>query len=179
MKASADDRQLTHNSWVQSLGEARNRCRQALLQSSVDVSNPYRALWPAVPRGRMNTEHQTVAQAHAAVLDYAEHVEPFQNRCSRLWTEEIVKPHEFPDGETLDVALAEIEDWADRRYVIETENKHELTGRSKDSEYRRVHLPTKYSRECYRQLNKCLEKLNLAAELKTPERTVNDGEEAW
>lgn len=173
MKASAEDRKFAHNSWLRSLEEARNRCRQAMLQSSVDVANPHRALWPHVGRSQMTTEHQTVAQAHAAVLDYAQHVAPFQNRCSMFWTEELVEPHEFPDGEKFDVALSEISEWADRRYVIESEESHELTGNSKTTEYRRVHIPVNYSRLYQEQLNKCLETLGLAAQL--PEREDRSG----
>jgi len=178
MRASQEDKQIGHTNWLQSLGESRNTCRQALAQASVDVSDPKRALWPPVSRGNMTREHQTVARCHAAVLDYAEHVEPFANRCSDAWCREIAT-HEFPDGDTLSVALEEIEQWADRRYEIEKTSVHELTGRNSDTEYRRVHLPTTYARQCFRTLNECLEQLQLAADLPTPDYKVSGPEDAF
>lgn len=168
MKASNDDRDIGHANWIQSLNEARSQCRQALMQASVDVSDPRRALWPAVPRQRMTREHQTVAQCHAAVLDYAEHVEPFRNRCAGFWTEQIEPDHEFPDGNTLPVNLKELEAWADRRYREQVGTTHELTGRAEDTKLRRVHLPTAYTRQAFRQLNKCLEQLQLSVQLENP-----------
>lgn len=179
MKASQDQRERSHADWVTSLNEARATCRQALMQASVDVSDPKRALWPAVPRKLMTQEHQTVAKCHAAVLDYAEHVEPFQYRCAGKWTEEIFRDHEFPDGDTLPVVLSEIEEWADRRYEQSVGRRDELTGAVRDTELRRVHLPTAYARGVYRQLNSCLEQLNMAADPPTPERTVDSPDEAW
>lgn len=179
MKAGKKDRERGHHDWVSSLNEARATCRQALMQASVDVSDPKRALWPAVPRRSMTQEHQTVAKCHAAVLDYAEHVEPFEYRCAGKWTEEIVPAHKFPDGDTLPVVLSELEEWADRRYEQRVGRKDELTGRKERTELRRVHLPTAYARQAFRQLNGCLEQLNLAADPPTPERTVDSAEDAW
>ncbi|MDR9381767.1 MAG: hypothetical protein RI560_08890, partial [Natronomonas sp.] len=86
MKPSNGDKQQGHANWLQSLSEARNNCRQALMQATVDVSDPERALWPAVSRDEMTREHRTVARAHATVLDYVEHLEPYKNRCADLWT---------------------------------------------------------------------------------------------
>ena len=179
MKANEEQRQRSHTDWVSSLHDARSRCRNALVQASVDVSDPDRALWPGVPREEMTREHQTVAKAHAWVLDYAEHVEPFQNRCPKKWTEDFDRPHEFPNGEQLELALCDIEEWSDIRYQIEVGDKHELTGNKQSTEYRRVHMPTGAARKAFRQLNACLEKLNLAADPPTPERTVDSPEEAW
>jgi hypothetical protein len=179
MKPSSEDRDQSHANWMASMNEAHSTCRQVLMQASVDVSDPERALWPAVPRELMTQEHQTVAQCHAAVLDYAEHIEPFKNRCAGLWTEEIEPPHEFPEGETLPVVLKELEEWADRRYELQVGTRHELTGCSRDTEYRRVHIPTAYARECFRKLNDCRERLKLAADPPTPERTVNGPDDAW
>ena len=178
MRASGEDKQIGHSNWLQSLGESRNTCRKALAQASVDVSDPQRALWPPVSRGGMTQEHRTVAQCHAAVLDYAEHVEPFANRCSDPWTREIATFH-FPDGDSLSISLEELEQWADRRYEIEEKTVDELTGTTTETEYRRVHLPTKYSRECFRALNECLENLELAADLPTPDYRVTGPEDAF
>jgi hypothetical protein len=179
MKPNRDDRGQSHANWMSSMNEAHSTCRQTLMQASVDVSDPKRALWPAVPRSQMTQEHQTVAQCHAAVLDYAEHIEPFKNRCSRKWTEQIEPPHEFPDGETLPVVLSELETWADRRYEETVGDRHELTGRQKRQEYCRVHIPTAYVREAFRKLNDCREMLKLAADPPTPERVVDGPEDAW
>jgi len=163
-----EQQQISHTNWVQSLGEARNTCRKALARASVDVSDPERALWPAVPRSQMTREHKTVAKTHASVLDYAEHIEPYSERCIEPWTRQIAT-FEFPDGEELDICLSEIEQWADLRFEQKTTAKDELCGRKEDYEHRRVHLPTMYSRECFRLLNKCLGELHLAADLKTPD----------
>lgn len=179
MKANQEQRERSHADWVTSLNEARATCRQALMQASVDVSDPKRALWPAVPRKLMTQEHQTVAKCHAAVLDYAEHVAPFEYRCAGKWTEAIVREHKFPDGDTLPVVLSELEAWADRRYEHQVGHKDELTGRKTETKIRRVHLPTAYSRQVYNQLNECLEQLNMAADPPTPERTVDSADEAW
>ena len=179
MKANEEQRQRSHTDWVSSLHDARTRCRNALVQASVDVSDPGRALWPAVPREQMTREHQTVAKAHAWVLDYAEHVEPFRNRCSRVWTEDFEDPYQFRGGEELELALSELEEWADLRYEVSVGRRHELTGKSQRTEYRRVHLPSGAARSAFRQLNACLEKLNLAADPPTPERTVDGPEDAW
>jgi len=179
MKASQNDRDQSHANWMASMSEAHATCRQTLMQASVDVSDPRRALWPAVPRRAMTQEHRTVAQCHAAVLDYAEHIEPFKNRCSMKWTEEIEPPHEFPNGETLPVVLSELEQWADRRYEQTVGKRHELTGRQRETEYQRVHIPTAIARECFRKLNACREMLKLAADPPTPERTVDGPEDAW
>ncbi len=168
MSRQQEQQQISHTNWIQSLGEARNTCRRALAQASVDVSDPERALWPAVPRSKMTTEHKTVAKTHAAVLDYAEHVEPFSDRCIEPWTKQIAV-FEFPDREELDICLAEIEDWADLRFEEETTTKNELSGRKVEYEHQRVHIPTKYSRECFRLLNDCLGELKLAADLKMPD----------
>lgn len=165
MKANEGQQERAHADWIASLNDARTTCRQALMQASVDVSDPKRALWPAVPRSQMTTEHQTVAQCHAAVLDYCEHVEPFKHRCAGQWTEEIAPEHTFPDGDALPVVLSEIEAWADRRYTESVGGSHELTGRSTDQKLRRVHIPTAYARGAFRQLNKCLEQLQLSVEL--------------
>lgn len=176
---SSDDQNTAHNGWIATLHEARATCRQALMQASVDVSDPKRALWPAVPRRAMTQEHQTVARCHAAVLDYAEHIEPFQYRCAGKWTESIRQPHQFPDGDELPVALSELEKWADRRYEETVGRRDELTGVKQDQRVRRVHIPTAYAREAYIQLNDCMEQLNLAADPPTPERTVDDADDAW
>jgi hypothetical protein len=179
MKPSDSDRDQSHANWMQSMNEAHTTCRQVLMQASVDVSDPRRALWPAVPRRFMTQEHQTVAQCHAAVLDYAEHIEPFKNRCADLWTKQIEPPHEFPDGETLPVVLSELERWADRRYALQVQTEHELTGQQQDNEFRRVHIPTAYARECFRKLNDCRERLKLTADPPTQEETVGGPEDAW
>jgi hypothetical protein len=179
VKGNQDDREQAHRGWVASMDEAHATCRQALMQASVDVSDPTRALWPAVPRQHMTQEHQTVAKCHAAVLDYAEHIEPFENRCAHKWTEQIEPSHEFPDGDTLPVVLSEIEEWADRRYAERVGETHELTGRKETERYYRVHLPSAYARACFRQLNDCREILKLAADPPTPERTVDGPEDAW
>lgn len=179
MKPGKGDQERGHANWMASMQDAHSTCRQALLQASVDVSDPMRALWPAVPRERMTQEHLTVAQCHAAVLDYAGHIKPFKNRCSMKWTQEVAQPYEFPDGETLDVVLKELDEWADRRYKQTVGKQHELTGRQKETEYRRVHLPTAYSRACFEQLNECRESLQLAASPPTPEETVNGPQDAW
>ena len=179
MKPSDEEQQQAQHGWLASLHDARTRCRHAIVQASVDVSDPSRALWPALPPEHMTREQQTVAKAHARVLDYAEHVEPYEYRCAHLWTEDFTDPHTFPDGETLELALSEIEEWADLRYEIDVGGAHELTGSQKRTEYRRVYLPTAYSRMAFRQLNECLEKLKLAADPPTPERTVDGPEEAW
>ncbi|RAW44090.1 hypothetical protein DQW50_16340 [Halorubrum sp. 48-1-W] len=179
MKPNQDQQERTHTNWIASMNDAFTTCRQVLMRASVDVSDPRRALWPAVPRSQMSREHQTVAQCHAAVLDYAEHIEPFRNRCSHAWTERIQPPHAFPDGSQLPVVLAELEEWADRRYEEPVGSKHELTGRKQDVELRRVHLPTEYARGAFRQLNKCREQLKLSADPPTPERTVDGPDDAW
>lgn len=179
MKPGNDDQQRAHQSWVRSLYEARAKCRQAKNNASVDVSDPKRAIWPAVSRENMTREHKTVAQFHAMVLDYAEHVRPFKNRCAGHWTEEIASPHRFPDGSTLPVVLSEIETWADRRYREPDGTTHELTGRTRTYTIRRVHLPTKYARMAMGQLDKCLEQLKLSADPPTPERTVDGPSDAW
>jgi hypothetical protein len=168
MKASQEDRERGHAEWVGSLHEARTACRQSLMQASVDVSDPRRALWPAVPRRLMTQEHQTVAKCHAAVLDYAEHVEPFRHRCAGKWNEEITPAHRFPDGDSLPVVLSEIEQWADRRYEHEVGKTDELTGQKQDLQIQRVHIPSGYARKAYRKLNACLEQLQLAADLENP-----------
>jgi len=165
VKASQDDTQRAHTNWVKSLNEAQLSCRKALKQETVDVSDSNRALWPAVPREAMTREHQTVAQCHAAVLDYAELIRPFKNRCAGKWTQELYHPHEFPDGDTLDIVLSEIESWSDRLYTERVGEEHELTGRKKQQKLRRVHIPSSYSRAFYNQLNDCRERLQLAADL--------------
>lgn len=179
MNANQNDQERAHADWIASLNDARATCRQALMQASVDVSDPTRALWPAVPRQQMTREHQTVAQCHAAVLDYAEHVEPFKYRCMGEWTESITTAHTFPDGTEMPVVLSEIEDWADRRYEERVGTKHELTGQLREQKLRRVHLPTAYARGAFRKLNKCLEQLKLSADPPTPERTVDGPADAW
>lgn len=179
MNADKNQQERAHADWIASLNDARATCRQALMQASVDVSDPRRALWPAVPRQQMSTEHQTVAQCHAAVLDYTEHIEPFQHRCAGKWTEEIAGDHHFPEGEALPVVLSEIEAWADRRYEERVGSAHELTGQQREQKLRRVHLPTAHARGAFRQLNKCLEQLKLSADPPTPERTVDDAGDAW
>jgi hypothetical protein len=113
----------------------------------------------------MTQEHETVAKCHAAIFDYAEHVMPFKNRCSGKWTESVVSDHEFPDGDSLAVALSEIEHWADRRYKQRVGKTDELTGQKQDTQIKRVHIPYGYARKVYWQLNECLEKLGLAADL--------------
>jgi hypothetical protein len=165
MKPSSEDRDQSHANWMASMNEAHSTCRQVLMQASVDVSDPERALWPAVPRRQMTQEHQTVAQCHAAVLDYAQHIRPFRNRCSNKWTERIEQPHEFPEGDTLPVVLSELEQWADRRYKLKVGARHELTGRQEKTEYRRVHLPPAYARKCFIQIDECRERLKLAVDL--------------
>lgn len=179
MKASAKDQKVGHTNWLQSLSEARNTCRKALAQASVDVSDPTRALWPAVRRQRMTREHQTVAQCHAAVIDYWEHIEPFSARVAGHWSEDVVEPHEFPDGDTLAVSLHNLHEWADRRYEEQSFERDELTGTRKVDEYHRVHLPTSYSRAVFEHLNKCLEGLKLAADPPRPDRNLKDPSEAW
>jgi len=179
MKANQEERERSHADWTTSLNEARATCRQALKQASVDVSDPTRALWPAVPGSLMTQEHQIAATCHAAVLDYAEHIQPFKYRCAGKWTEEIRSDHEFPDGDTLPVVLSEIEKWADRRYEHRVGSTHELTGKQRTQTVRRVHLPTAYARQVYIQLNDCMEQLNMAADPPTPERTVDDPDDAW
>ena len=179
MNPSKREQSQGHANWIAALNDAQLSCRKTLKQASVDVSDPKRALWPAVPRSRMTQEHQTVAQCHAAVLDYAELVRPYKNRCAGKWTESIREPHEFADGSTLAVCLAEIEEWADRRYSERVGQTHELTGRKKDHRIRRVHIPTGYVRDLYNQLNDCRERLQLAADPPTPENTVDGPEDVW
>lgn len=165
VKATQDDSERAHTNWVKSLNEAQLSCRKALKQETVDVSDSHRALWPAVPREQMTREHQTVAQCHAAVLDYAELIRPFKNRCADKWTESLFVEHQFPDDDTLPVVLSEIESWSDRLYTERVGEEHELTGRKKRHRLRRVHIPSSYSRAFYNQLNECRERLQLAAEI--------------
>lgn len=174
MKPGDDDQQRAHQNWVASLYEARAKCRQAKNSASVDVSDPTRAIWPAVSRDNMTREHKTVAQFHAMVLDYAEHVRPFKNRCASYWTEQIAPPHQFDDGNTLPVVLSELHKWADRRYREPDGTTHELTGRTRTYRVRRVHLPTRYARMAMTQLDKCLERLKLSVDLEN--RTFNTEE---
>jgi len=169
MKPSAEERERSHRDWIESLHDARAHCRQALMQATVDVSDPERALWPAVPRSHMTREHQTVAQAHASLLDYAEHVEPFSNRCSHAWTVPFGGgDFALPEGERLPLALADIEEWADLRYALEVGGESELSGTQTQVVHRRVHVPIIHARQAFRQLNKCLDRLQLAVDLDNP-----------
>jgi hypothetical protein len=165
MKNTPDDQAQGNANWMQSMTQARNNCRQALMKASVDVSDPSRALWPAVPRDGMTREHETVAQTHAALLDYVEHIEPYSARCAGLWTVEVVDPHEFPSGETLPVVLSELEEWADMRYEEETSVGGELNPRKTETEIQRVHLPSAYARAAFNQANKCVERLKLGLDI--------------
>lgn len=168
MKPSQEDRERSHSDWIETLHDSRLRCRQALMNATVDVSHPERALWPTSPPHSMTQEHKTVARSHAAVLDYAEHVEPFSNRCSHLWTQALTGEYAFPDGETLPLALHELHRWADLKYDVATGGEHELEGEATEVEYYRVHIPTRYARLAHRQLNKCLDRLQLAVDLDNP-----------
>jgi len=176
-----DDAQISHKNWVQSLGEARQSARKAKVQASVNVSNPHKALWPPVAKPQMTPEHQSVAQLHAAVLDYSEHVEPYSHRLDigddGLWSAKLGE-FEFPDGETLPVILGKLDEWADLRYEEETTTVGELEGHSTTTEHKRVYLPTAYARTVFRQLNQCLEEIDLAADLQTPGYTETGPEEA-
>lgn len=173
------DQQISHQNWVQSIGEARQSCRKSKVAASVNVSNPEQALWPPVAKHEMTAEHQAVAQFHAAVLDYCEHVEPFRHRLkiprgdaeTGLW-EERLGVHEFPDGDELAVRLGTLEEWADRRYETEETVVDELEGRTTKTAYKRVHLPTQFARLAFRQLNECLDQLQLAADLKKPDHAA-------
>jgi len=168
MKPAKEDRERSHSDWIETLHDSRLRCRQALMQSTIDVSNPEKALWPTKPPALMSDEHKTIAKSHAAILDYAEHVEPFKNRCSHLWTQSIHSDYVFPDGERLPIALADLHRWADLKYDLSTGGDHELKGESTDVKYYRVHIPTRYARLAHRQLNKCLDRLQLAVDLENP-----------
>jgi hypothetical protein len=174
MKSTPEEQAQGHANWLQSMSQARNNCRQALIQASVDVSDPTRALWPAVGRDNMTREHRTVAQAHAALLDYVEHIEPYSARCAGLWTAEIVPEHAFPDGDTLPVVLSELEEWADMRYEDASQQHGELNPRQTATEIKRVHLPTAYARAAFRQANKCLERLKLGVDIENRTAPVKE-----
>ena len=165
MKPSRDDKRQGHANWLQSLSEARNQTRNALMQASVDVSDPERVLWPTVPREAMTREHEAVARLQATLLDYVEHLEPYAPRCGQLWVEDIVPPYEFDSGETLPVVLSEIERWADKRVAVEERTPSQLNPRARSTEEKRVHLPARYARETFRQANKCIERLQLGVEI--------------
>jgi hypothetical protein len=127
----------------------------------------------------MSGEQRSAAKAHAHLLDYAAHVEPYQNRCYGIWTEEVAgSPHEFDDGETLDVCLDSLPDWTNKLYEETTFETHELKGRQKKTERKRVLLPVKYADPLFRKLNTCLERLDLAAALEAPDHQT-DNTDTW
>jgi hypothetical protein len=165
--------------WQQSMDDARNNCRQALMQAHMDVSDPAQALWPAVSREAMSNEHRAVAQAHASVLDYVEHIEPYSARCAGIWTKEIAEPYEFEDGSTLPVVLQKLDRWAGMRYVETVESGSELNPRAKSTEVKRVHLPAEHAHQAFKQANRCVKQLKLGADPPTPDRTVDGPEDAW
>lgn len=154
-----------HQAWVSSLSDARLGARKALLQASVKVADPEQVLWPHVGIDGMTPQHKAVVSAHAAVLDYADHVSPFHNRCSNYWTKQL-DSHELPEGETLDVALSELHnEWVDRLYeqTVTVEQPRRMA--EEKTHIKRVHLPLSSSRTVYRALNKCLESIGLAAQV--------------
>jgi hypothetical protein len=161
---------VAHNQWVSTLGDAREKCRQAVARAEVQVSDHDRALWPTKTGSNMSNEQKVAAELHAHLLDFAEHVEPYQNECVKPWTEHLAT-HEFGDGDTLPICLDDIERWANRDYIETEWRQHELTGREKVTTRQRVYIPAQYGRELFRQINGCLENLGLAAQVERAGRS--------
>ena len=164
MRPKTADKKQGHNNWMTSLADAREGCREAVGQSELRAPDPSRTLWPQVDPKQASPSHKSVAKLHASVLDYAEHVSPYQDSCFQLWSEHL-DTHTLPDGETLDVSLSSIGDWKSQLYEIEEQTQHELTGSQTTTEVRRVYIAPKYGRVLYEQLDKCIEHLGLAAHL--------------
>lgn len=179
MKPTSTDQSEAHAGWIRSLDGARTSCRESLAQATVNVADPTRAVWPLTAPTDMGYEQRAAAKAHAALTDYAAHVEPYRNRCFGIWTDEIdASPHEFFEGDTMDVCLDGLPEWTSKLYEVESWEKHELTGRSKETEKKRVLLPVRYVDPLYRKLNECLERLDLAAEIEPPDHQTT-ASDSW
>lgn len=187
-------KQQAHQQWIATLSDARKNCREALARGSVYIGDPERALWPVVSANQMSKAHQVAAQIHAAVLDYHEHVEPFQHelmsgrggigdtddRGATLWSERLhtVAITDEDDG-TQHIRLGKLqEQWADHQVQISMTVNEGAYGQRQVSKPRRLLLPLSGARKCYRQLNRCVESLNLAVQIDATPLGVSGVEDA-
>lgn len=180
-----------HQQWITTLSDARKNCREALARGSVYIGDPERALWPVEPANRMSKSHQVAAQIHAAVLDYHEHVEPFNyellsgrdgigksNSSSNLWSETL-HTVKLAEGETRRIRLGKLQDkWADKQESVSITIDEGAYGTRTEEIPKRLLMPLSGARKCYRQLNRCVESLNLAVQIDATPMGVSGVEDA-
>lgn len=126
-------------------GTARDRCRSALETARIESGDPERALWPDTDMAARTQQHKAASMAHSSIIKYVRSLRSSSevDTDAPRWSDDLVGGHEFADGTTLPVSLADVDEWSDIRY------------RHKDGGViRRVHLPVAYSRELFRQADR-------------------------
>jgi len=163
------------------------------MQGSGYIPDPERALWPVVPANKMTKTHEVAAKIHAAVLDYHEHIEPFTHELlnsrdgvgnddmgsdGNLWTEHLHSVH-IKEGKIRRVRLGKLqEQWAAEQVSLEFGVDDGAHGERVVEQPRRVLLPLAAARKCHRQLNQCVEVLNLAVQIDPTPLGVSGKEDA-
>lgn len=170
-----------HSYWIQTLNDARNNARQAIVRAEAWGLSPETSVGP-VDVEEMSTPQKIMAQAHSYTLDYYDHLAPWKSRHEKMWEEVIyegpgptgdfetfeqsrkhvgnVQTHE-PELETIEISLEDVVNW--RMRIITIEN-------GATPERYKLYLPAGACHAIYHQLMTVQEKLSFAAH--TPAKTI-------
>lgn len=168
---NSDSQDQAHSNYIHAIAEARQNCREWVYRvermPSIDPENSLMADKPQ-------------RELHSAVLDYYSFIQPFSDDLSQTWSEQLEHPetkepiwfdNPVPgeDGLQLNeeaVKLYGFGDFFTLRTIEWTESVFdEEHGQISQSRQARVWIPPKVATAVYHQLNSCLKKLNLAADI--------------
>jgi hypothetical protein len=146
------------------LDEERERCRDALDTARVEVADVERARWPWGDANTRTDAQIAAANAHDAVVRYVEAVRACVHNDRERLSDDVAGGHEFPDGATLPVTIADIDEWKDIRYQDQRPN----------SSIEAVNLPVAYGRELARKADRLAIEYGLLEE--EPRRVDDEAE---
>lgn len=150
-----------HERWLKTLTEARENCREKLATGMVEVEDPTRAVWPSVARRSMGDEQLAAMHAHVAVIDYADLLEPCRDQAPNMWDEELDAVDIGSAYEAIEVSLEVLDQWESQTIQIQRESQDELYGSQTVTKSRRLLLPIESGRQCYRQMNRIVQRIGL------------------
>lgn len=165
-----------HAYWIQTLNDARNNARQAIVSAEAWGLSPEASVGP-VDVEELSTPQKIMAQAHSYTLDYYDHLAPWKSRHEELWDATIYEglgptgefdkrverrkhigevPSREPELDDLDLSLDDVPDW--RMRIITLKNGAE-------PERYKLYLPAGACHAIYHQLMNVQSQLKMAADV--------------
>lgn len=178
------DKEAGHQNYIEGIYVSREAARSSKLDAEAYRQQPNRCF---IDHTRPSQGQDCQREAHAAILNYWSDIRPYSDNLPRLWEEQFHVGH-VPRSQTIEVetnhygepkdlsrvyqraeanqrpvSLSTLDEWRNSLFQLQLVDPR--SGESIDYRRHKIYLPVAAISEVYDQLNKCVAKLNLAAEI--------------